>query len=405
MWQRLPPFLTNTANNHPYATVLNQYVGQFQSLETPFYFYDLQLLERTLNALQSANRFHYHVHYALKANNNPRILQVIRKYGLGVDCVSGNEIAWVLENGFEASQIVFAGVGKSDKEIRFAIDANIFSFNVESVQELEVIDELAAAQGKTVNVSIRVNPAIDAGTHKHITTGSKGDKFGISDAELLEALDRFSGFQHLRFIGLHYHIGSQITDLNRFRNLCDRVNELQLQLSARGWTLPHLNVGGGLGINYLEPDEHSIPDFEGYFNTFHEHLKLLPGQELHFELGRAIVGQCGNLISRVLFIKEHQDERFAILDAGMTDLMRPALYQAVHKIENLTSTASNTKVYDIAGPVCESTDFFARKLTLPETKRGDLLVLRSAGAYGETMKNAYNCRDLAQAYYSDDFTK
>ncbi|VXD11420.1 diaminopimelate decarboxylase [Marinoscillum sp. 108] len=372
----------------------------FSARETPFYYYDLELLDATLKALSSANRYGYHVHYALKANNNTPILERIKKAGLGVDCVSGNEVKIGLEHGFKSSNIVLAGVGKTDKEIGYAIDQNIFSFNVESIQELEVIDEIAGKKGKKANVSIRINPAIEAGTHHYITTGAKGNKFGISGEQLLESLDLLKSLSNVHFIGLHYHIGSQITDLNRFKNLCERVNHLQKELLNAGFSLPHLNVGGGLGIDYENPQEHPIPDFESYFRVFHEHLTLLPDQEVHFELGRSIVGQCGTLVTRALYLKESDHSNFLILDAGMTDLMRPALYQASHKIVSL-SEAQNTRQYDVVGPICESSDAFGKAITLPETKRGDILMICSAGAYGETMKNSYNARDLAPAYYSE----
>ncbi|MEQ9305869.1 MAG: diaminopimelate decarboxylase [Marinoscillum sp.] len=378
-------------------------VTRFSEIETPFYWYDMSVLESTLNALIAANKYGYHVHYALKANNNRPILDKIRAAGLGVDCVSGNEIKLALDYGFDSSQIVLAGVGKTDKEINFAIDHNIFSFNVESIEELKVIDQIAASKGKTPNISIRINPAIDAGTHYKITTGSKENKFGISREELLSSLDYIQSLQNIHFIGVHYHIGSQITDLTRFKNLATRVNEIQTALVNRGVELPHLNVGGGLGIDYLNPDTNGVPDFESYFSIFNEHVQLLPGQEIHFELGRSIVGQCGSLISKVLFTKESGETKFLIIDAGMTDLMRPALYSAEHLAQNLSSLETDMHYYDVVGPVCESSDVFNKKISLPKSKRGDIVALRSAGAYGETMKNAYNVRDLAKAYYSTDF--
>lgn len=380
---------------------MKQLLSRFQQFETPFYFYDIELLRSTLFALQKANRYGYHVHYAVKANSNSRILAEIKASGLGVDCVSGNEVKLTLANGFDASSIVLAGVGKTDKEIRLALESGIFSLNVESLPELEVIDQLASAMGRRARVSIRINPEVEAGTHHYITTGTKENKFGISSTELLVNLDRIRLAKALDFIGLHYHIGSQITDLERFRTLTARVNALQHELISRGVSVPHLNVGGGLGIDYLQPDAAPIPDFEQYFKVFHENLKPLPGQEIHFELGRSIVGQCGSLISRVVFMKESGTINFLILDAGMTDLMRPALYQAVHSIQNLSSEAP-TAVYDVVGPICESSDTFAKGLALPATKRGDLIAIRSAGAYGETMRNNYNARDFAAVYYSDE---
>ncbi|WP_258097070.1 diaminopimelate decarboxylase [Marinoscillum pacificum] len=380
---------------------MKELLTRFSELETPFYWYDLQLLDDTLAALNKANTEDYHVHYALKANNNPKILERIRKAGLGIDCVSGGEVKHALEQGFDPSHIVLAGVGKTDQEIAYAIDQNIFSFNVESIEELVVINEIAQSKGKRPNISIRINPAIDAGTHHKITTGTKENKFGISDEDLFASVDLIKSLKNIHFIGVHYHIGSQITDLTRFKNLAIRINEIQQGLIDKGIELPHLNVGGGLGIDYLNPDGNAIPDFEHYFKVFRDNLKLLEGQELHFELGRSIVGQCGSLITKVLYVKKSGQTNFLIVDAGMTDLMRPALYDAQHLAQNISSDSETQVSYDVVGPVCESSDVFNKGLVLPESKRGDLIAIRSAGAYGETMKNEYNLRPLAQGYYSE----
>ena len=380
---------------------MKELLTRFSELETPFYWYDLQLLDDTLAALNKANTEGYHVHYALKANNNPEILQRIKKAGLGIDCVSGGEVKHALAQGFDPSHIVLAGVGKTDQEIAYAIDQNIFSFNVESIEELVVINEIAQSKGKRPNISIRINPAIDAGTHHKITTGTKENKFGISDDDLFASVDLIKSLENIHFIGVHYHIGSQITDLTRFKNLAIRINEIQQGLIDKGIELPHLNVGGGLGIDYLNPDGNSIPDFEHYFEVFRSNLKLLEGQELHFELGRSIVGQCGSLITKVLYVKKSGQTNFLIVDAGMTDLMRPALYDAQHMAQNISSDSETQVSYDVVGPVCESSDVFNKGLVLPESKRGDLIAIRSAGAYGETMKNEYNLRPLAQGYYSE----
>lgn len=379
---------------------MKKYLKKFEELETPFYFYDLTLLERTLDAVKKANRYGYHVHYAVKANVNTPVLEAIKSAGFGVDCVSGAEIKTALEHGFGADHVVLAGVGKTDKEITYALEQGIFSFNVESIQELEVINELAGKLGKIANISMRINPEIEAGTHHYITTGTKENKFGVSTDELLHSLDLIRSCDHVSFIGLHYHIGSQIVDMDRFKVLTGRVNFLQKELKAEGFELPHLNVGGGLGINYIDPENDPIPDFESYFKVFKDHLELLPGQQVHFELGRSIVGQCGYLVSRVLYMKEGGHTKFAILDAGMTELMRPALYQAVHKLENISSELE-VDAYDVVGPICESSDAFGKKVSLPKTRRGDLIVIKSAGAYGETMRNNYNGRAFAKAYYSD----
>lgn len=379
---------------------MKKFLKSFEGLDTPFYFYDLELLDRTLDAVKKANRYGYHVHYAVKANVNTPILKAVKAAGLGVDCVSGAEIKTALDHGFSAVHVVLAGVGKTDKEISYALEQGIFSFNVESIQELEVINELAGKMAKTANISMRINPEIEAGTHHYITTGTKENKFGVSTDELLSSLDFIRSCKHISFLGLHYHIGSQIVDMDRFKVLTERVNFLQKKLVNQGFELPHLNVGGGLGINYLDPDNDSIPDFESYFKVFNDHLELLPNQEVHFELGRSIVGQCGFLVSRVLYMKEGGYTKFAILDAGMTELMRPALYQAVHKLENISSEL-DMDTYNVVGPICESSDAFGKKVSLPKTQRGDLIVIKSAGAYGETMRNNYNGRAFAKAYYSD----
>jgi diaminopimelate decarboxylase len=368
---------------------------QFLKRETPFYHYDMDLLSQTLDSLNQANSYGFKVHYALKANVNPEILKLIRHKGLGIDCVSGNEVKLALENGFEPNQIVLAGVGKTDKEIAYAIDHDIFSFNVESIQELQVIDEIAANKGKRPNVSIRVNPEVEAGTHHYITTGSKHNKFGITRTELFQNLKLIQALNNIAFIGVHYHIGSQIVDLERFKNLCSRVNDVQRQLIAHNIPLPHINVGGGLGIDYENPDANGIPDFTNYFKLFKDNLEVLEGQEVHFELGRAIVGQCGTLVTKVLYNKSSGDVDFLIVDAGMTELMRPALYQAQHLLENISNPNGNLVKYDVAGPICESSDFFGKDLELTESKRSDLIAIRSKGAYGETMRNHYNARDYA----------
>ncbi|MBC6699230.1 diaminopimelate decarboxylase [Hymenobacter sp. BT190] len=366
---------------------------------TPFYHYDLGLLDATLTALQQAARpRNFQVHYALKANANLPVLARIKAHGLGADCVSGGEVQRALEAGFAPAHVVFAGVGKSDAEIKLALAADIWCFNAESAEELAVLNELAGAQNRTARVALRVNPNVDAHTHAYITTGLETNKFGISLADLPAVVAQFPGWPHLELVGLHAHIGSQITDLTVFAELSQRLNELQTWLESQGHQLPHLNVGGGLGINYKQPDGQLIPDFEGYFSMFEKHLVRRPGQQVHVELGRAVVAQCGTLLSRVLYVKQSQSTRFAILDAGMTELMRPALYGSYHHIQNLSSTAPE-QLYDVVGPICESSDTFRKAVPLPETQRGDLVAIRSAGAYGEVMSSGYNLREKAAAVY------
>ena len=378
-------------------------IEQFRKLETPFYYYDTNLLRETLNKIkEEAGKYNkFCVHYAVKANANPKILGIIRESGLGADCVSGGEIKAAIKAGFPASKIVYAGVGKTDKEINLGLDYDIFCFNVESIPELEVINELAAAKNKIARVAFRINPDVGAHTHANITTGLAENKFGISIQDMDRVIDLALEMKNVKFVGLHFHIGSQILDMGDFVALCNRVNELQEKLFARQIIVEHINVGGGLGIDYAHPLRQPIPDFAEYFATYHKHLRLRPQQTLHFELGRSVVGQCGNLITKVIYVKQGTNKQFAIVDGGMTDLIRPALYQAYHKIENLTSEEP-AEAYDVVGPICESSDVFGKPLELNKVHRGDLIALRSAGAYGEIMASGYNCRPLPQGYTSDE---
>ena len=377
-------------------------ITRFQHTETPFYFYDLTLLNQTLKSCKTASgKFGFHVHYALKANFNEQILKAIEKIGFGADCVSGNEVKKAIECNFKPEHMVFAGVGKSDAEINYALDQSIFCFNVESLQELEVINELAHAKNKVASIALRINPNVDAHTHKYITTGLEENKFGINPYQFETVIELLKRLPHLKLIGLHFHIGSQITDLSPFKKLCARVNEINAYFFNKGFDLPIINVGGGVGINYHEPDKEAIIDFAAYFKVFHAFLEPRKNQEVHFELGRAIVAQCGNLITKVLYIKNGINTNFAILDAGMTELIRPALYQAYHKIENITSASTQVVKYDVVGPICESSDCFGKAVELPETKRGDLIAIRSAGAYGEVMASKYNLRDDVKSVFSN----
>ena len=341
------------------------------------------------------------VHYAVKANANPKVLRIIREAGLGVDCVSGGEIEASVKAGFPSSKIVYAGVGKSDWEINLGLDNDIFCFNVESIPELEVINELAAAKGKVARVAFRLNPNVGAHTHANITTGLAENKFGIDMRDMLKVIEVASQMANIKVVGLHFHIGSQILDMGDFEALCNRVNELQNELERHRIRLEHINVGGGLGIDYQHPNRVPIPDFKAYFDTYAKKLKLRDGQTLHFELGRAVVAQCGSLITRTLYIKEGYVKKFCIVDAGFTDLIRPALYQAYHKIENLSSEEP-MEAYDVVGPICESTDVFAKQIDINKAHRGDLLAIRSAGAYGEIMASQYNCRQLPVGYISEE---
>ncbi|MEG1729822.1 MAG: diaminopimelate decarboxylase, partial [Bacteroidaceae bacterium] len=372
----------------------NSIVNKFEKKATPFYYYDTELLLSTLQKIKEAvGSNHYQIHYAVKANSNPSILRIIAEAGLGADCVSGGEIEACLKAGFPANKIVFAGVGKMDWEINLGIENDIETFNVESKPELEIINELARAKGKIARIAFRINPNVDAHTHANITTGLNENKFGISMDDMEEAILCAKAMDHVEYVGLHFHIGSQILHFECFEELCKRINELQTKLETKGITTPSLNVGGGLGIDYDHPNRYPIPDFKEYINVFRKNLELRPNQMLHFELGRSVVAQCGSMITKVIYVKQAALKQFVIVDGGFTDLIRPALYQAFHKIENVCSTDVKEK-YDVVGPICESSDVFDKDILLNRTKRGDYLAIRSAGAYGEVMASTYNCRHL-----------
>ena len=351
-------------------------LDKMERLRTPFYYYDAELLRKTLQTIREEVSKHegFCVHYAVKANANPKVLRIIREAGLGVDCVSGGEIEASVKAGFPSSKIVYAGV---------------------------VINELAAQKGKVARVAFRLNPNVGAHTHANITTGLAENKFGIDMRDMLKVIEEASQMTNVKVVGLHFHIGSQILDMGDFEALCNRVNELQNELERHRIRLEHINVGGGLGIDYQHPNRVPIPDFKAYFDTYAKKLKLRDGQTLHFELGRAVVAQCGTLITRTLYIKEGYVKKFCIVDAGFTDLIRPALYQAYHKIENLSSEEP-VEAYDVVGPICESTDVFAKQIDLNKAHRGDLIAIRSAGAYGEIMASQYNCRKLPVGYISEE---
>lgn len=387
---------------------------KFKGIRTPFYLYDTKILQDTLSSINAETKKYgnYFVHYAVKANANLKVLKTINEAGLGIDCVSGGEIEQVLKAGFPANKIVFAGVGKSDWEIELGLREGIFSFNVESIPELEVINEIAGNMGKKATVCFRINPNVGAHTHANITTGLADNKFGIAMADMEKVISMAQEMQNVEFKGLHFHIGSQILEMDDFIALCNRINELQDQLEAAGISLEIINVGGGLGIDYVNPVENPIPDFKSYFETYNKYLKLRPNQTVHFELGRAVVGQCGALITKVNYVKSNSLQTYAnekdagvknfvIVDAGMTDLIRPALYDAHHKIYNISSDEP-METYDVVGPICESSDVFDKDIELNKTKRGDYIAMLSAGAYGEIMASQYNCRTLPQAYTTDE---
>lgn len=386
-------------------------IDKFQNIDTPFYYYDFELLRETLNTINTEAAKHdgYCIHYAVKANANPKVLAEIAKAGLGADCVSGNEIKAALAAGFPADKVVYAGVAKTDREIIFGIENGIFCFNCESIEELEIINALAGERDKVARVCFRINPNVGAHTHANITTGLAENKFGIAMEDMEKVILMANDMKNVEFIGLHFHIGSQILEMGDFEALSNRVNELQDRLEAQGISVQNINVGGGLGIDYINPDANPVPDYASLFNTYEKYLKLRKGQKLHFEPGRSVVGQMGSLIARTIYIKKGAVKQFLIVDAGMTDLIRPALYDAYHKVENLTavngdtaSAAAETSKYDVVGPICESSDVFVKDYEMPVSKRGDLVAFRSAGAYGEIMASQYNCRNLPVGYTSDE---
>lgn len=388
-------------------------IASLSKFDTPYYYYDMDVLRETLQVLhEETNEPQWHVHYAIKACATSAILQTISASGLGADCVSGGEIRAAITAGFPANKIVFAGVAKTDKEIKYALEQEIQCFNVESTEELTVISQLAQTAGVRARVCLRVNPNVDAHTHAKITTGLSENKFGIPMRFLPEAVKLCYRLPAVDFLGLHFHIGSQITDMQPFETLARRINELvqdieQLNCTDENGnsvpaTVTHINVGGGLGILYEHPNHFPIPNFKDYFATWRKGLSLRPEQHLHFELGRSIVAQCGNLITRVLYVKHGENKQFAIVDAGMTDLIRPALYGAFHRVENLTHPDDEEQLYDIVGAICESSDVFVKGYRIAAVRRGDLLAMRSAGAYGEIMASQYNLRRLPGHVISDN---
>lgn len=378
-------------------------VERLKGFETPYYFYDCDLLRETLReAVQKASEHGYIIHFAIKANFDPRVLEIIRSFGIGVDCVSEGEVRMALQAGFPADKIVMAGVGKKDREMNYAIENNIFAINCESIEEMQVLEELAARQDKVVDVALRVNPDIDPRTNHHIDTGHADTKFGMSSSEIVDNAQLLLSLKHLNIHGLHIHVGSQIRDMHVFEQLCTRMNALIDDLSTYGFNFDFVDLGGGLGINYDVPEEEPVPNFAGLFNTVARCLKPM-GCAVHFELGRALVAQCAELITTVLYNKTTATgRRLVICDASMTELVRPAMYGAYHNIENISSLSPRTEKYTVVGTCCESTDVFDENIDLKITRRGDLLSIKSAGAYGMSMASCYNGHPLPGAVYSDD---
>ena len=380
--------------------------AQLRDYETPFYLYDINLLRQTLESVvYESNKYNYKVHYAIKANNDDYLLSIIREYGIGIDCASGNEVRKAIESGFDPKTVVYAGVGKRDKEIRYALEQEILAINCESIEELKVVNALAAEMGKKADVGLRVNPDIDPKTNRCIDTGQADSKFGISYEEILDNVDLIRSLENINIIGIHIHIGSQIRELHVFENMCNKANAIVEKLESLGFSFRIVDVGGGLGINYDVPENEPIPNFASLFAIVHEHLNV-EGKEVHFEFGRSLVGECGELITSVLFNKTTATgRRLLIIDASMTELIRPMLYGSYHNIENITSQEERTTKSTVVGTACESTDVFDENVSLRRSQRGDLLAIKSAGAYGRSMASQYNMHDLPGAVYSDQLGK
>ena len=314
----------------------SELVKRFINLSTPFYYYDLDILEKNLFNLKNSLETYNKVHFSVKSNSNPRILRIIKNFNLGIDAVSANEIKHCINLGFNPKDIVFAGVGKSDEEIEYGIINNISYFNVESLQELKVIDSISKKFSKKTTVSIRINPNIKSETHKKIQTGSSDDKFGI-DLNDISHIPKLQKLENINIAGLHFHIGSQIINLKPFHDLCNISNDILNYLRENDIKIKNINVGGGLGIDYEYPEKNLLSNFQEFISLFNNQIRLDKNQSIHFELGRSVVGQCGFLISKILYSKKSYDKNFLILDSGMNNLIRPALYNSKHKISNLTS--------------------------------------------------------------------
>ena len=377
---------------------LNKISSQYT---TPCYIYEKKLLLDTLHLAKNtcAKYFPNNIilHYALKANDNKEILSLILNKGFGVDCVSGGEVQYAINLGADPQKIVFAGVGKQDHEIALALTNNIYCFNCESEEEIIIINSIASNLNVKAKIMIRINPNIESNTHKNITTGNFNNKFGIPFYQLCNFLNKLKLLSNIKLIGLHYHIGSQICNLITFEELMKIINKHVNYLSTLNISIDELNFGGGLGINYQDPATKCFADFDGYFNAFHKNFNLDKRIKIHFELGRSLVAQCGIIIGKVIIVKKIQDTYYAIIDVGMNDLLRIALYDSAHKIINLTSSSKYNK-YNIVGPICESTDIFAKDILLPEIKRHDIIIIYSCGAYGHVLAGTYNRRELIKEY-------
>ena len=361
-----------------------------EEFSTPLYIYSLATLERHWHAFDSALGDHPHlICYAVKANSNIGILNVMAKLGSGFDIVSQGELERVLAAGGEASKVVFSGVAKSRAEIMRALEVGIRCFNVESIAELHHINQIAGEMGKIAPISLRVNPDVDAHTHPYISTGLKENKFGVSVDEAREVYKLAATLPHVKITGMDCHIGSQLTELQPFLDATDRLIRLIEQLQEDGITLKHLDLGGGLGVTYTDE---TPPHPSDYAAALLNKLKNYKDLEIILEPGRAIAANAGILVAKVQYLKSNESRNFAITDTGMNDMIRPALYEAYMNIIEIDRTLEREKaIYDVVGPVCETSDFLGKQRELAIAE-GDYIAQRSAGAYGASMSSNYNSR-------------
>jgi len=373
-------------------------------METPYYLYDLNLLESTLiQAQTAADLYNMKLMYAIKANTNKRVLEKIRSFGFGIDAVSIGEIELAIDNGFQPYQIVFAGSGKTKREITRALEYGIAVIHCESIQEWDFITSTITENCPT-RIALRINPNVNVDTHVNIQTGGENHKFGISIREAQELIDRLiTSESQIMPCGFHFHVGSQITQMDFFEDMSRAVKRFLSTLPA-DFEFDYLNLGGGLGVNYEDPEQDCMPNFLGWMRAIRPHFSSEDFPIIHLEPGRSLVAQCGRIISEVLYVKERPGEKIAILDAGMNDLMRPALYDARHLVtmHNDQYNTNETNMYTVAGPSCESTDTFGKNFELPILKTGEHVAIHTCGAYAESMRLNYNHRGSATCVYCEE---
>ena len=380
--------------------------------QTPLQVFDVGRIRQAIRAFKRVfeeEGVDYEVSYASKAFSCLAIYQVINEEGGHTDVVSGGELWTAMKAGFPVDKVSFHGNNKTDAEIKMALYNRVGRIVVDNMEELDRISRFADELDYTANIQLRIKPGIDAHTHHFIMTGQIDSKFGfaLETGEAMAAVKKAIATPSVQLLGLDCHIGSQILDVEDvYATECSRVKNIVSYFEGKGLRIAQVDLGGGLGVDYMDPDSSPIPDFETWFRTVSSKIIRRRSQSLHLEPGRSIVAQCGTLVSRVLFVKVGETKNFLVLDAGMNDMIRPALYGAYHRIENLSSklrpNLPQSQVYDVVGPVCESSDVWGMGRLLPLSVRGDLIAICSAGAYGQSMSNRYNLRDLAPAVYSDD---